>query len=773
MEQVNSCNELRQAEIKKRETVSVANMLVRLIGILLARAMPIEGVAPFGLAFVAMERSFTKEALISGIFAALGYATFLDETSIRYIGYVAAYLLFLFIGSGEDEEISPYVAGGAAVIISLIGGTVNAIWKGFSLGCVMSVFADAIFTVGGIFVFERNRSLLQGRRSAIFNMNKEEKVSMAAAFAIALAGIKNVAFSGMISAVNIISIWLTVQFALCGGSGAAAVVGCFAGIICDTWESSMFLTAAFALGGILSGVVSDRGRIATAFFMSLSIAVSAVVCGEFGRALGYFDLPVSVILIMLTPESLARTIGRISGVKRNCDDNCGCREYIKLKLDGAADSFRVLAGTFFELSETDENEREDMSLMFDGVAERVCRECSKISDCWVIGFKNTCSALCKISDIMESRGGVTEAEADKCFNGRCLRCRKVVNEMNRLFEIHKINCVWKSKLNENRELAGQQLASVAQILDGISDELFEERIDKGAEQEIVMRLASKKVEVTELEVTLGRDRRYFAYVGAYIEDNADEVRRTAEITLHSVLGAKMVMVGASKRNKNEVLMRFAQPEGYMIEAGVSGGSIGISGDNCTVRYLSDGKFAAALSDGMGTGSRAARDSGATVKLLGDFLEAGFDRRVAVRLVNSIMVMKSADEAFATVDMCVIDLYSGEAEFIKNGAEPSYIKRGFETEIVRAASLPVGVVRDMEIETFAHKLWGGDIIVMQSDGLRMKNERKDWIKKIVDEADPKMPAQELADRLLEISRALHKGSDGDDMTVIVLKLLERQ
>lgn len=211
----------------------------------------------------------------------------------------------------------------------------------------------------------------------------------------------------------------------------------------------------------------------------------------------------------------------------------------------------------------------------------------------------------------------------------------------------------------------------------------------------------------------------------------------------------------------------------MVEAGAAfSGALEVSGDNCVMRYLSDGKYAAALSDGMGTGRRAARDSGATVKVLGDFLEAGFDRTVAVRLVNSIMVMKSANEAFATVDMCVIDLYTGEAEFIKNGAEPSYIKRGNTAETVRAASLPVGVIQDMEIETFAHKLGDGDVIIMLSDGLQMKKGHEDWIKTMVEEADPNMPAQELADRIMDMAKTLHTNHVSDDMTVIVMKLLKR-
>ena len=377
-------------------------------------------------------------------------------------------------------------------------------------------------------------------------------------------------------------------------------------------------------------------------------------------------------------------------------------------------------------------------------------------------------------EIMERKGELCEDDADEHFATKCLRLRAVVREMNRLFEIYKINCVWKSKLCENRELAGQQLSSVAQILDNISDELYEEKIDGGAEEEIRMRMRSKGIEIRELTVTIGKKGRYSAFICSE-KDETDKSRRAAESALRAVLGVKLVMMGATDTRDGGLAMRFGQPEGYRVETGVASASKEKDeecGDNCVMRYLSDGKYAAALSDGMGTGHRASRDSGATVSLLGDFLEAGFDKTIAVRLINSIMVMKSANEAFATVDMCVIDLFSGEAEFIKNGAEPSYIKRSDSTEVVRAASLPVGVMQDMEIETFAHKIYEDDFVVMLSDGLQMKQGHEDWIKYIINDAERKMPAQELADRIMDMAKTLKGGETDDDMTVMVLKMHSR-
>ncbi|MBQ3573417.1 MAG: SpoIIE family protein phosphatase, partial [Clostridia bacterium] len=528
--------------------------------------------------------------------------------------------------------------------------------------------------------------------------------------------------------------------------------------------------AVFTICSAVGGFLSKYGKTAVCVGISVAAAVSAIYCAEnAAMVFGYLDIPLAALFVLLTSDFAVRSIGRISGVRTEKTSEEQCKEFVRNRLNSASDSFRILAETFLDLSDKHNRvDMEDVSMMFDSAAERVCKKCSRVGECWVTGFNSTYKSLFRMLEIMERKGELTEDDVDGFFADRCLRLRALVREMNRLFEIYKINCVWKSKLNENRELAGQQLGSVAQILDSIARDIYEEEPDGSVEEELRMRISDRGIELSEVNVAVNANGRYRAYISGF--GNAETIRRSAETAFKTVLGVKMVMVGRSERPGGEAVLRFAQPEGYRIESGVARiGKTEESGDNCATRYLSDGKFAAALSDGMGTGHRASRDSGATVKLLGDFLEAGFDKTIAVRLVNSIMVMKSANEAFATVDMCVIDLYSGEIEFVKNGAEPSYIKRREGTETVRSASLPIGVMQDMEIESFARKVDVGDIIVMLSDGLQMKKGHEEWIKNMVDEAAPDMPSQELADRLIEIATAIKGDEADDDMTVVVLKV----
>ena len=762
-------------EKKRKISLGVYQVMIKLIGILPARAMLFPGVAPFGVALLAMERRFSLSAGISGVIAALGYISLWDmEIGIRYISAIVLYLIFLFAAGRDDMDISTPAAVSAAGIAVVVSGIGYMIWNGFSAGGVIGLLCDVALVCGGAVVFEKNRGVLQGKKSMLYTMNGEQKLCFGILAAIVLLGFKSIEIYGFLSGANVVSLWLIAVIALSGGVAEATVCALLAGVISGAGNNILVTAAVYGLCAVAGGIAAKRSKLGATLAMAVCAAAVILIGGDETLLLfGYTDIPLFVIAVISTPDHRIRAIGRIMGFGKTGTDDSRCREYMQSRLDSAAASFRTLADTFLDLTdEKAEPDMEDVSALFDGVADRVCRECTRMGECWVNNFNSTYRSMFRMLEAAERRGELSESDADEYFSRKCLRLRGVVREMNRLFEIYKINCVWKSKLRENRELAGQQLADMAQILDDISLELCEDSPDPGAEEEIRVRLEAKGVEIGSIDVTVNPKGRYSAYIEITERDSLSESRRLAESALRSVLGVRMSAVGAVD-TRSGIKVRFAQPEGYMVESGTASiGKCEECGDNCVMRYLSGGKYAAALSDGMGTGHRASRDSGATVKLLGDFLEAGFDKSTAVRLVNSIMVMKSVDEAFATVDMCVIDLYGGDAEFVKNGAEPSYIKRENYVETVRAASLPVGVMQDMEIESFAHRLSDGDVVVMMSDGLQMKKGHEDWIRRMVEEADANMPSQELADRIIDMARTLHGGEPEDDMTVMVMKLTER-
>jgi stage II sporulation protein E len=188
--------------------------------------------------------------------------------------------------------------------------------------------------------------------------------------------------------------------------------------------------------------------------------------------------------------------------------------------------------------------------------------------------------------------------------------------------------------------------------------------------------------------------------------------------------------------------------------------------------FNDGKghFIAVLSDGMGTGGRAAVDGAMASGLMTRLLKAGFGFDCSLRILNSSMLFKSTDESLATVDIVSIDLFTGEAELYKAGAAPTIVRRAGKTGKAVSTSLPVGILRDIGFDRAAIKLKQGDILLLMSDGA--VSEGTDWIRAEL-EAWRDGSAEDLAEHISECARRRRTDDHEDDITVIAAILEKAQ
>ena len=142
----------------------------------------------------------------------------------------------------------------------------------------------------------------------------------------------------------------------------------------------------------------------------------------------------------------------------------------------------------------------------------------------------------------------------------------------------------------------------------------------------------------------------------------------------------------------------------------------VAGDSYVSRSLDAGRHVLALSDGMGSGVSALEESHAALQLMVESLRAGYTRAQALDVVNQLMLMCTGREMYATMDLCVIDLHSGEAAFEKLGACASYVVRDGEVRSIGADTLPVGVLPEVEAQSMRLTVQEGDVVVMLTDGV---------------------------------------------------------
>ncbi|HHU61333.1 MAG TPA: SpoIIE family protein phosphatase [Natronincola sp.] len=200
----------------------------------------------------------------------------------------------------------------------------------------------------------------------------------------------------------------------------------------------------------------------------------------------------------------------------------------------------------------------------------------------------------------------------------------------------------------------------------------------------------------------------------------------------------------------------------------------ISGDSQVAFEISDSKLAIVISDGMGVGKKAHAESNVTVRLLERMLKAGYNLATTVSSINRLLMLRNPEEMFVTIDLVVVDLFSGDLEFAKIGAAPSFIKRGREVEIVHNHCLPVGVLAQVDIQTDRRKLREGEVLVMSTDGvldaqrnIARKDEWMCWnLRRLHNSHDPASLAEEVLKQRLDVAH----GEVVDDMMVVVARLV---
>lgn len=190
-----------------------------------------------------------------------------------------------------------------------------------------------------------------------------------------------------------------------------------------------------------------------------------------------------------------------------------------------------------------------------------------------------------------------------------------------------------------------------------------------------------------------------------------------------------------------------------------------TGDSMGMRHIRE-QLVLLLSDGMGSGGEAHRESAAAVALLGDLLSIGFALGEALECVNRLLMQRAdLSDMFATMDVLLFDLANGQAQFVKYGAPPSYILRDGKIHTLYAEALPAGIVAEACPALHAASLRRGDSVVLMTDGA-YDALGSELSRALIDRVGSANTADDAAHALLMAAR---EKSEADDMTVIVARI----
>lgn len=274
-------------------------------------------------------------------------------------------------------------------------------------------------------------------------------------------------------------------------------------------------------------------------------------------------------------------------------------------------------------------------------------------------------------------------------------------------------------------------------------ELVPERTEK-----LERRLLFQNEKLGELSSVLAR-------LASLFEDGAEPAESFISTQLEGVAGSLSrlaVSIGEVKKERFDISIG---------SASFSKKGCAECGDSLTVRDF-DGVYLAAISDGMGSGSAARRESSQAVDLLADLVTCGFRLDEAADCVNRLLLLREGGENYATLDAILFDPMNGTMSIAKHGAPPCWLLRGGKVSTLYAEALPVGIVEEAKTAVCTVKMRRGDAVVMMSDGAAdaFGEELAASIEENAGREEPKLCAELLA--------GLASGLSGgrDDCSVIV-------
>lgn len=337
-----------------------------------------------------------------------------------------------------------------------------------------------------------------------------------------------------------------------------------------------------------------------------------------------------------------------------------------------------------------------------------------------------------------------------------------------------------NRLAELRKNFIRQLGQIGDVITTFPAEMEDRSLQtEFFEGRLSERLAWMGVGVTKALLVQDKQGIVRAYVSCYLFRERIVTGDQLANRISRILGKTMVCVdrGSDMVSVNETNYCFVEQGRYMLTTGVvrkNRTGEELCGDNFSITKLNMQKAVLMLSDGMGAGESAYAKSRQVVGLLEQLLSAGFCKELAIDLLNSFVSFLAEGELCSSLDLAVVDFYTGSIDFIKLGASTTFIKRKNKVECIRSTSLPMGVLEQVEFDTCERKLYHGDIIIMVSDGVLdsiIFEDKEEYLVDVIAGQDT-TNAQVMAENIMAEVVRMQRGSMRDDSTILIAGVWER-
>ncbi len=726
--------------------------------------------APFGVSCVAAADVTYMPASILG--ASLGYL--LTQESLYSLRYIASLLacgvLIGTLKNMKDIVSSKVFAPAIAFVTLLVTGMALAFSDSLTIAAALRYLTEAAAGACGAYFIARTASTVLPFKSFRFLSSRDLSALMITA-ALLLSALGTIRF-GVFVPVRILAVLLVLICARYTHEAGGAIVGVCTGMALSLGGDSSLILAGYAFGGLLGGVFSQLGRIGTATAFLIANAVIAVMNAENASAVAVVaEAAAATVIFLLIPGKFARKIeemlapGAVSPVLDSVKND------IVWRLHNAAQITGDIAESLNKVSDTLKiGESTGMTSMYACIRCEVCDTCGLKDVCFEQSYDTTVGAFNDIVLHLRDGGTATFATLPPHFASRCIRINALCDSFNRFYREYTANQKAQSRVSQIRNVISDQFSGISYMLTSLSEELGEKTVfDIGAAQRITAALESMGIKVLDVCCPIDKYDRISADIHIGQTDqrvSRAKLRQAVEIALQRKMD--MPVTGIFK---DTVHIAFRERPLYRAVTGsaqFTAEGERVCGDAFSCFTDEKGFFYAVVSDGMGTGAKAAVCASLTVSLCENLIKAGFGVEASLRAINAALIVKSGEEMSVTLDIAMIDLYSGQASFYKSGAAATLLKRHGKLVKIELPSLPLGILRECETVCTKGMLDKGDVVLLTTDGIGEDSLTN------IGEKVKSFKGGEIAAFVQEIAadaKAASGGKKDDDITAVAVALVK--
>ena len=556
---------------------------------------------------------------------------------------------------------------------------------------------------------------------------------------------------------------------LCGcAAGACAGMAC--GLALTLGGQNALLLIDLSLGAMIAGLFQGKNRL-LASGMFLLTGVTATYLIAYGFSLFMFlGALAGCVLFCLIPPPLIKKAGLF--IRRLRWAQPRENAYVRLKMQRWVRSIECIA----QALPLPRREREDSAQDADALAQRLCEGCERQSICWQDRCGETQTAFRALTE--ENLSPEEELDRINASFSACLRIGKIPAALTRLAEEKQRQAQRVLCAEYEREMLKTHLTALAQAAERISLEGM-----TGDEEEAYWTAqAEEALQSLRFPGHTAFVKRFDGRMTVCLQCDPLALRPSDSATLAQRLGLQLQAdLTVTEQQSDRILLEEAPP--LRLTTGMATVSAGRTvggrrekdrpdnGDAVLTLSLPGGRELLALSDGMGHGTDAQTESRKTLELLSLCMEAGYSRLQAITAVNGTMLSAASGEKFATVDLCLVDLWTGEAAMNKLGACQSLLIQGQKIKTIEGAALPLGILEHVVPMEHSFSLGDGDTLILLSDGVADAFGDEDELLSLLRDKRAASP-QRLADALLRAALAQWDGVPPDDMTVLCARMEER-